>query len=265
MRRRTALSIVPLFFCFIFIASLHHSVHAYSYNIGHVGYERERLKSRRNFIIATASTSILHPLLVPLADQHVYAAKEHYMSTTKEIAQYIKRNTNQNFLRSVVESNYNFLYRGLSPNASYKQLVTENNGGLVIIDEPFDLLDVETYGSDAASTFFQSLEVQMNANRSSIRPSNSHIGSTCPTEAARWGTAVSIWPLGEEGVQFAWLERGLFWPVSSSESSAIAQSDGTGLSETLRRDAWEIMFRADNGFLAVSAALDDELKQILKE
>ncbi len=187
------------------------------------------------------------------------------MKTTKEITQYIKKNTNQNFLRSVMESDYNFLYRGLSPNAN-KQLVTENNRALLIKDEPFDLLDVETYGSDEAATYFQSLEVQMNANRLSIRPSNSHIGSTCPVEAAKWGTAVSIWPLGEQGVQFAWLEKGgLFWPVTSSRSRAISHSDGSGLSEALRGDAWEIMFRADNGFLAVPAALDDELKQILRQ
>lgn len=250
---------------------LHHSVVSSYNNIiptthrRNVRYERRILKSRRKFIIIT-TTAILSPLLVPLtSDQNAYASEDHYMNTTKEIAQYIKKNTNQNFLRSVMESDYNFLYRGLSPNAN-KQLVTENKRALVITDEPFDLLDVETYGSDEAATYFQSLEVQMNANRLSIMPSNSHIGSTCPIEAAKWGTAVSIWPLGEQGVQFAWLEKGgLFWPVTSSRSRAISHSDGSGLSEALRGDAWEIMFRADNGFLAVPAALDDELKQILRQ
>jgi hypothetical protein len=256
--KRTALTIAAAFFA----CCLLHSVVS-SYNII-IPTTHKIFKSRRKFIISTTA-SILSPLVVPLTDQIACAAEEHCMNTTKEIAQFIKKHTNQNFLRSVVESEYNFLYRGLSPNAN-KQLVTESKSALVITDEPFDLLEVETYGSDAAATYFQSLEVQMNANRLSIRPSNSHIGSTCPLEAAKWGTAVSIWPLGEQGVQFAWLENGgLFWPVTSSRSRTVSHSDGSGLSEALRGDAWEIMFRADNGFLAVPAALDDELKQILRQ
>ncbi len=211
---------------------------------------------------------------MPLVDRNACAVEEEYynINTTKEIAQYINKYANQHFLRSVIESDFNFLYRGLSPDDN-RQLVDKNSSGLVITDEPFDLLDVETYGSNAAASYFQSLEVQMSANRLSIRPSNSHIGSTCPLEAAKWGTAVSIWPLGEEKVQFAWIERGgLFWPIpKSSKSRAIAYSDGSNksndqrLSDALRGDAWEIMFRADNGFLAVTAAVDDELKQILRQ
>mmetsp|Transcript_36948 Transcript_36948/g.75318 ORF Transcript_36948/g.75318 Transcript_36948/m.75318 type:complete len:262 (-) Transcript_36948:1474-2259(-) len=258
-----------LFISAIFIAPLHHLVVCYNL-VPHDG-RSSILKTRRKFVTFT-TTSILSPLLLPLSDQNACAAEEYYsMSTIKETAQYIQKYTNENFLRSVMESDCNFLYRGLSPDAN-KQLVIENSSGLVITDEPFDLLDVETYGSNAAATYFQSLEVQMNANRLTIRPSNSHMGSTCPLEAAKWGTAVSIWPLGEHGVQFAWMEGGgLFWPVpASSESRAMALSDGTQnddrrLSEALRGYAWEIMFRADNEFLAVPAAFDDELKEILRQ
>jgi len=250
-----------LFISSIFIAPLHHLVACYNL-VPHDG-RSSILKTRRKFVTIT-TTSILSPLAC--------AAEEYYsMSTIKETAQYITKYTNENFLRSVMESDCNFLYRGLSPDAN-KQLVTENSSGLVITDEPFDLLDVETYGSNAAATYFQSLEVQMNANRLSIRPSNSHMGSTCPLEAAKWGIAVSIWPLGEHGVQFAWMEGGgLFWPApASSKSRAIAHSDGTQnddrrLSKALRGDAWEIMFRADNGFLAVPSAFDNELKEILRQ
>ena len=222
------------------------------------------LKSRREFI---AFTSMMPSLLVPLVDQNAYAADDLNLSTTKEVAQYIKKYANQYFLSSVIESDYNFLYRG--------QLVDKNSCGIVIKDEPFDLLDVDTYGSIEAASYFQSLEVQMNANGLSIRPSNSHMGTTCPLEAAKWGTAVSIWPIGEQfgSVQFAWMEEGgLFWPIPSSTLSkprTIAHSDGThksdGLSDALRGDAWEIMFRSDNGFLAVPATFDDELKQILRQ
>merc|ERR1719296_279210 len=106
-----------------------------------------------------------------------------------------------------------------------------------------------------------------------VKPSNSHVGTTCPKEAAKWGTAASIWPLGEEGVEFAWLQDGgIFWPVkendlnkmkrtivtSSMEKGAIMKN--SELADALREDAWEIMFRADDGFLAVPAELDEDLR-----
>ena len=189
-------------------------------------------------VISTGSL-LFSPLLIPIYIESASAEEELYeniISPTREIAKYIVSNANQKFLRSVVDANYNFLYRGLSPNAS-KQLATDNSA-LVITNEPFDLLDIETYGSEEAVAYFQSLEVQMYANKLSIRPSNSHIGTTCPNEAAKWGTAVSIWPLGERGVEFAWLEKGgLFWPVSSSHARAIVHSDGSsGLSRALQGD-----------------------------
>ena len=222
------------------------------------------LKSRRDVVISTGSL-LFSPLLIPIPIESASAEEGPYenISPTREIAKYIVNNANQKFLRSVVDADYNFLYRGLSPNVS-KQLATDNSA-LVITNEPFDLLDIETYGSEEAVTYFQSLEVQMYANKLSIRPSNSHIGTTCPKEAAKWGTAMSIWPLGERGVEFAWLEEGgLFWPVSSSHARAIVHSDGSsGLSRALQGDAWEILFRA-NTFLAVPAALDKELRQLLR-
>ena len=252
------------------VTSLLHLHSAACYNLlpqrsVHNGKRGSTLKSRREFI---AFTTMMPSLLMPLIYQEdAYAADELNLSTTKEVAQYIKKYANQYFLRSVIESDYNFLYRG--------QLVDKNSCGIVIKDEPFDLLDVDTYGSIAAASYFQSLEVQMNANGLSIRPSNSHMGTTCPLEAAKWGTAVSIWPIGDKinSVQFAWMEDGgLFWPIPTSQLPKprnIAHSDGThksdGLSDALRGDAWEIMFRADNGFLAVPATFDDELKQILQE
>lgn len=261
-----------LFLYSILMASLHlHSAACYNNIIlphqrsVHNGRSSILNKSRREFI---AFTTMMPSLLVPpLVDQNAYAADDLNLSTTKEVAQYIKKYANQYFLSSVIESDYNFLYRG--------QLVDKNSCGIIIKDEPFDLLDVDTYGSIEAASYFQSLEVQMNANGLSIRPSNSHMGTTCPLEAAKWGTAVSIWPIGEQfgSVQFAWMEEGgLFWPIPSSTLSkprTIAHSDGThksdGLSDALRGDAWEIMFRSDNGFLAVPATFDDELKQILRQ
>ena len=124
------------------------------------------------------------------------------------------------------------------------------------------------------------LEHELTARGSSVKPSNGHLATTCPIEATRWGTAVSIWPLGESNVEFAWLkEGGVFWPPEGSvrgDSAIITTTTTTtttqremvfgfdsGLEGALRGDAWEIMFRADNGFLAASAELDIAMKLLL--
>jgi hypothetical protein len=232
----------------------------------HQEHYHDILKSRRDVVISSGSL-LLSPLLIPVPIEPASAKEGPHenISPTREITKYIVNNANQKFLRSVADANYNFLYRGLSPNASKQLATTKYSSALIITNEPFDLLDIDTYGSEEAVAYFQSLEVQMYTNKVSIRPSNSHIGTTCPKEAAKWGTAVSIWPLGEHGVEFAWLEEGgLFWPVSSSHARAIVHSDGSsGLSRALQGNEWEIMFRA-NTFLAVPAALDKELRQLLR-
>lgn len=71
----------------------------------------------------------------------------------------------------------------------------------------------------------------------------------------------SIWPLGEKGVAFAWMTYGgLFWNrdaiVSDEEKKSTVVYDGksSGLSIALQGDNWEVMFRADNGFIAVPAS-----------
>ena len=100
------------------------------------------LKSRRDVVISTGSL-LFSPLLIPISIESASAEEESYeniISPTREIAKYIVNNANQKFLRSVVDAEYNFLYRGLSPNAR-KQLATDNSA-LVITNEPFDLLDI---------------------------------------------------------------------------------------------------------------------------
>ena len=76
--------------------------------------------------------------------------------------------------------------------------------------------------------------------------------------------AVSIWPLGENGVEFAWLENGgIFWPAKINELNGRSLINA-GLDMALQGDAGEIMFRADHGFIAVPAQLDSALKSCLK-
>jgi hypothetical protein len=210
-----------------------------------------------------------------------YAEEGHYIRLSTSpmvIARFIHNFCNTKYLSSVRKSSYNFLYRGLLLDES--QAVTNSNqlAAIIIKEEPFDLLDSDTYNSFESVEYFQSLEDKMTAMRMSLKPSNSHIGTTNPKDAARWGKAASIWPLGEKGVDFAWLkDGGLFWPIRGGKlninernyvitSSAKVTGDGEcdGLSEALRGDT-EIMFRADNGFVAVPAELDKELRKYLTE
>ena len=193
------------------------------------------------------------------------------------IARFIKNYCNTAFLSGVIRSKYNFLYRGLSPDEI--EAVTKSNelAAIIIKEEQFDLLDSNTYNSTESVDYFRSLENKMTAMRMPLKPSNSHIGTTNPKDAAQWGKAASIWPLGEEGVDFAWLaDGGLFWPIQGGKhimerkvitSSVKISGDRKcdGLATALRGDAWEIMFRADNGFVVVPAELDCELKAHLVE
>lgn len=193
-------------------------------------------------------------------------------SSIPKIAQYIMEECNSEFLASVSKSNYNFLYRGLSPEQSKAATNGSNFAGILLKDETFDLLDSNTYNSKQAARYFQSLEDEMTTKGMTMKPSNSHIGTTCPKEASKWGQAASVWPWGERGVEFAWLvDGGTFWPIdrgtSSRKNRRLVTSSAAkhGLADALQGDAWDIMFRADNGFLAVPADIDTELRAYLRE
>jgi len=227
-------------------------------------------KKRRSYV----ASSII--ILLPWQFEGDVYAKETVESITdiKRIASYISKEVDPLFLSNVIKSNNNFLYRGLSSEQSKATKVGRRFAAAIILkDEPFDLLDASTYESNEAAAYFQSLEEEL----TTLKPSNSHIGTTCPKEAAKWGHAASIWPLGEKGVEFAWLaDGGTFWPISDgtsntkkrtiiSSSSSAKQNHikGKELSDALQGDAWDIMFRADNGFLAVPIELDEELRAYL--
>mmetsp|Transcript_33792 Transcript_33792/g.57384 ORF Transcript_33792/g.57384 Transcript_33792/m.57384 type:complete len:288 (-) Transcript_33792:1392-2255(-) len=235
---------------------------------------------RRDLIFGTGVISALLPWQSPLSyASRAYAKENSYerlTTSTKETAQYLQRFCNTNFLSSVVKSRYNYLYRGLSPDES--AAIARNNelAAILVKDEPYDLLDPATYQSKDAASYFTHLENDMTAKGLSVKPSKGHLGTTCPKAAAEWGRAASIWPLGEQGVDFAWLkDGGLFWPNNDGNDKTIRSiitpstitSDGTRgeLSNALEGDAWEILFRADNGFLAVPTELDSDLQIYLME
>lgn len=238
---------------------------------------KELCERRRDLIISSigVASSLLpwYPSTPFISRANAEGASYQRISSTKETAQFILKICNSEFLSSVIKSKYNFLYRGLSQDESEAVVNGNALSAIIINNEPYDLLDPGTYQSNESAAYFQSLEYEMRGMP--IKPSNGHLATTCPKEAAQWGRAASIWPLGEEGVDFAWLEEGgLFWPINKTKLNAkkrkivtsSAVSSGTkqkDLADALQGDAWEVMFRADNGFLVVPAELDDELRAYL--
>ena len=225
-------------------------------------------KSRRSFL--NTSANVVSSVLVSsqLSNKAYADEVSDYpivATNTKEIAEYIIKECNSEFLRSVVKSNYNFLYRGLSPEQI--KAIKNQPRAILLENEPFDLLNPSTYESNKAAAYFQRLEDDMIAKQMNIKPSNSHMGTTCPKEASKWGQAVSVWPIGEKGVEFAW-KGGYFWPSNNKKQIINTTSSSTKkstLDNALQGDTWDIMFRADNGFIVVPAASDEELKKYLKE
>lgn len=219
-----------------------------------------RTKSRRDVMaeIIYASAIIALPVITP--NKAAASTKTLQFETVREIARYIKLNCNQQYLESVRSSDYNFLYRG----EDIKLSSQGDKLSVFVINDPPDLLDQNTYQSTEAAEYFQGLEDILSASGSNVKPSNGHLATTCPVEAAKWGTSVSVWPLGKSGVEFAWLkDGGIFWPPPNDNLERKVVVGGAGLDVALQGDAWEIMFRADNGMLAIPAELDDDLKHLL--
>ncbi|KAL3804355.1 hypothetical protein HJC23_011283 [Cyclotella cryptica] len=237
------------------------------------------VQRRRQFVSRILHSGTLSLLTFPFATHRVQADGTKptgsnftllALSSPEEISQYIIQNCNRGYFQSVKSSGFNFLYRGLS--AGEEQIMSHqknlNNRAIIILNEPYDLLDPKTYNSNEAALYFQSLEDKLSAWGSSIKPSNAHIATTCPSEASKWGSAVSIWPFGESDVDFLWLkDGGVFWPSPNQTVKAQPlkrSTNGIGLERALQGDAWEIMFRADTGFLVVPVELDDELRDYFR-
>jgi hypothetical protein len=241
---------------FLFVPSIQHHGHDTDRTIASVD------KSRREFMMSWQAPTFLFVLSVVPYSAEAYV-RSILLQSTEELSAYIQQNCNQRFLQCVKASDYNFLYRGEVIKRSQDERISA-----FIIKEPSDLLDERTYQSTEAAAYFRQLENELSLRGSKVKPSNGHIATTCPKEAAKWGTAVSIWPLGESNVNFAWLKYGgLFWPPpdNTTEDRLVQISHDSGLAQALQGDAWEIMFRADKGYIAVPAEYDDELKIALSQ
>lgn len=137
---------------------------------------------------------------------------------------------------------------------------------MMVLQETPDLLDPDTYGSNGLK-YFQQLEELM--KNDPVKPSNGHLATTSPREAAQWGVAASIWPT--QNAHFAWFENGgLFYPrtgmasIDRSEIIVDGRDCGSaGLEDALLRKSCEVMV-ATESYLVVPVRYNKQLREGLK-
>lgn len=204
----------------------------------------------------------------------VYASVQTLPSVDAAI-EVLSEQGNRKFLRSVVASGYRFLYRGLD-GPGVKAAGSSAPSPVILSGVNCDLLDPATYGSAEAAGYFASLDRRL-AGRSGagpgrgpspVRPGNGHLGTTSVGEAASWGPVASIWPLGEDA-HFAWFaDGGAFYPRRpGAGDDVVVEGRDCGrlsLEDILGENCNEVLFRADQGFLAIPLGLERELRKKLK-
>lgn len=178
--------------------------------------------------------------------------------------------------RAAIRDSGNFLYRG-----------DDNHASTGILQQPIpDLLMPETYGNDpAALAYFQCLEERLHdetrtcCSTLSAKPSTGHIATSDPEEAAKWGSVVSVWPVGTEW-SYVWpCDRETFYDSRSALCRDDALAVDTGLDQALQQRR-EILFAtsglknsdftmskssdvAPSSFLAISKTRDSVIREKL--
>lgn len=154
--------------------------------------------SRRAVLGATTSI---------LASTHLSSKND--VGKSSDLEETICKFTPKSFREAVSKSSC-FLYRGES--------VT--TGGSILSPEP-DLLLPETYNDSDALKYFQCLEKRLDTKKVVARPSTGHIAVSDRSEASKWGTAVSVWPLGTT-FSYVWPQnRKTFVPASCSNDKLV--------------------------------------------
>ena len=201
-----------------------------------------------------ARRSLLLPSLVlgALASQGASAVVDAQTDILdlEEAVSLILRNGNPDFLAAVRSAGGGaFLYRGEDLGSSLAAR---------LVPQP-DLLLPETYGSQDAFQYFRGLDqtLQSLGGQAAARPSNGHIGVARQEAAATWGQPVSIWPLGQGTLRYAWPASGGkdFWPESMEREKAASRRYRVdeGLSEALTLGR-EVLFKSSLGFVAIRAS-----------
>jgi hypothetical protein len=229
-----------------------------------IGEDDAAQGSRRNFILGISSAVAAGAALQLNSVPNEYAmnsASPIKAMGISEAIQWIDDNCDRRFLHAIIASDYSFLYYGVDG---------AKDGKPSIHTEKFnaDLLSLDTYGTKEAVDYFQSVESIL--AQELVKPSNGHLMSTSPKDAAKWGTAASIWPVN--GAHYAWFQDGgLFYPRDNDVRSIVRDDfivDGKdcgreSLEDALKTDGCEIMVTADN-FLVVPASQEVELRDALK-
>jgi hypothetical protein len=177
--------------------------------------------------------------------------------TLPESVSMIRAGCDPAFLAAIRHSG-RMLYRG------------EDLGEPCILRVAPDLLVKGTYPSDAALTYFSSLEKCLSARGALAKPSTGHIGVADRALAATWGEPASVWPLGR--LSYCWpVDQRDFWPISNAHSleeltthlcDREAYRVDTGLTTALA-SGHEVLFSTCRGssFVAIPAGAcgNDEL------
>ena len=212
-----------------------------------------------------------------------------------EVADIIASRAPKEFLAAVRETGGRFLYRGDEPSACDPDrniLIPYTNDLVVRTCDPLpDLLLVETYGSEAARSRFEALEDFLSTSSTIpiavkqgglAKPSNGHLATSDPKEAARWGSVVSVWPLLPEGADagfsYVWpRDRRVFYDEADSAAAPRDSRRVLAINEHLPKaltapGGREVLFATVGGttattttaFLAVPIELDDRLRTALE-
>ena len=218
--------------------------------------------SRRDFVKAAAAVVAI-PTVATIASQSSFMNGIVKQGNTMNLSQaidWIEQNCDKRFIHAVVASDYNFLYYGLDQNAKKKIRIESL--------QESDLFSFDTYGSNDAVEYFQNLESLL--VNDVVKPSNGHLMTTSSKDAANWGNAYSMWPMGD--VHYAWFQsKGLFYPRSSAtvltRDDIIVDGRDCGkdsLDDALTANGCEVLVSGQR-YMAVPASMDNELRQALKD
>ncbi|CAN8072793.1 unnamed protein product [Agarophyton chilense] len=111
-----------------------------------------------------------------------------------------------------------------------------------------DLLDERTYGEQGV-VFFQHLEQYMKSSmlpHHQVLPSRSHIATGSRSVASKWGTPVTVWPIGEFKYTF-WEAIPLIYTARESVSQTFSKGKQLIIGKCLREAIMagkEVMFDA---------------------
>ena len=213
-----------------------------------------------NSIVAQAQPMLLSSLLNKPA---IVQLDSRDLSFDEAVA-VIKKETPPSYIDAVRLAGGRFLYRGESiQTCSFMS------------PEP-DLLRFDTYSDEIALDYFKRLEECINkldgGRNEIVRPSNGHIATATYSEAAKWGTPVSIWPIGSK-LSFAYpKDRELFYDGTTAPTSRRGWNEDLIIDDNLKEAlvlGKEVMFGTTksgsfhSSFVAVPSHFDERLQSIL--